>query len=91
MDQRPLDVNVSVRKINLIARIRGQIITAVLRGEEQQTTCLVADLAEIESSDTIPEKYISHGPVQDRWDSADEQVHAFSDQLLEFLNRPSLA
>ena len=87
---KTLDVNVSVRKLELIGQIRGKLVTAVLRGEDQQTTCLVADLAEIESSDTIPEKYISHGPVQDGWDSADEQVHAFSDQLLEFLNRPSL-
>ena len=87
---KTIDVNVSARKLDLIAQIRGQLITAVLQGEEQQITCLLADLAQIESSDTIPEKYISHGPVQDGWDSADEQVHASSDQLLEFLNRPSL-
>ena len=91
MDQpKTLDVNVSVKKINLVARIRGQIITALLQGEQQQITCLLADLAQIESSDTIPEKYNSHGAVQDGWDCADDHVHAFSDILLEFLQRPSL-
>ena len=87
---KTLDVNASVRKIDLITRIRGQIITAKLQGNTEHLTCLLADLAQIQSSDTIPEKYNSHGPVQDGWDGAHDHVHAFSDILLEFLEKPSL-
>jgi hypothetical protein len=61
-----------------------------LQGNKEHLTCLLADLAQIQSSDTIPEKYNSHGPVQDGWDGAHDHVHAFSDILLEFLQKPSL-